>query len=97
MTLKENEIRVIKVNEAAVRELIFETIIENAQEYFNLSNTEDICYTIQMDIQTGNMICIAHEADIPEEKIDVDKIDKETEITTPSFFVSDRYISKFLT
>ena len=96
MTLKENEIRVIKVNEAAVRELIYETIIENSQLYFDLSDTEDICYEFQIDMQTGNLICIAHDADIPREKIDVDKIDKETEITAPSFFVSDRYITRFL-
>ena len=90
--LKENEVRVIKVGEAAIRELIYETIIENGPRYFDLPNNDNVCYEIQLDLQEGNMICIAHEVDIPQEEINVKKICDETEVTTQSFFASHRYI-----
>lgn len=96
MVLKENEIRVIKVSESAIRELIYETIIENGPRYFDLSKNDNVCYEIQLDLQRGNMICIAHEMDIPVEEINIEKIDNETGVTTQSFFVSNRYISKIL-
>ena len=94
--LKEKEVRVIKVGEAAIRELIYETIIENGPRYFDLSNNDNVCYEIQLDLQRGNMICIAHEMDIPQGEINVEKIDDETGVTTQSFFDSNRYISMIL-
>lgn len=95
--LKENEVRIIKVGEAAIRELIYETIIENGPRYFDLPNNDNVCYEIQLDLQRGNMICIAHEMDIPQEEINVEKIDDKTGVTTQSFFASNRYISMILT
>ena len=94
MRFKKNEIRVIKVEEQAIRELIYETILEKGHLYFDFPEKEHVCYDVMLDLQHGKMICVAHVEEIPFDSIDYVSLDEKIEVTTDSFFLKNCYVSK---
>ena len=94
--LKDNEIRVIKVGEEAIRELIYETIMEKGISYFNLPKKSHPKYHIHLDLNNCQMICVAETMNIPFESVNYDTIDEKIDITTDSFFTDNRYVSKYV-
>lgn len=94
--MQENEIRIIKVTENAIRELLYETIIENGRRYFDLPNDDEICYEIQLDLEKGEMLCAAFSTKLSHFELDrIEGLSSITE-TTSSFFSPKRHISFLL-
>ena len=90
--LKDHEIRVIKTGKDALLELIYETIIEKGHEYFDLSSEDEVSYDIQVDLQEGSLICVAHSICDPNTEIDIGRINEVIGVTTQSFFAPNKYV-----
>ena len=94
--LKNNEIRIIKVEEKAIRELIYETIMEKGNSYFNLPKNGNPVYHIYLDLKNGKMICMTEMMEIPFNSVNYESIDNMIDVTTDSFFVDNCYVSKYV-
>ena len=53
--LKDGEIRVIRVKEEAIREFLFEVLIEELEAYFDLLDGTTVFYEFGMDFDTRDM------------------------------------------
>lgn len=91
--LKKDEFRVIRVKEKAIRELIYETIIEKSKDLFKLPDINDVVFDFKLDLMNGDLICVAHkESDSQNNAFDFEPIEQEVEETTESLFGIDNYI-----
>ena len=90
--MKEKEIRVIRISKEAVKELLFESLMEKGAELFGLSKNHDAWFGMSWDEETGDLIYTANKEG---ESVDFDYILENVPITTESLFTSKpkRYIT----
>ena len=95
--LKDNEIRIIKINSDAVFELISELFTEKAEEYFDLfrGDLTRITVHVEWDRESNDILCAAWKRN-PRRKLNIDKIWDETPYTTDTLFQKGRYVNAWL-
>ena len=73
--LNDNECRVIRIKEDAIRELIYETIIEKGKDFFDLLDITRVSFEICFDMDARDLICVVHNRTYPLNKeVDFDQI-----------------------
>lgn len=87
--------KVISVKSDAVKELLFETLIEKKSMFFQLGskNTteEDIMLEMKLDDESGDLICAVFNF-CDHHKVDLDTIKKSIGYTTDTFFKKKRHM-----
>ncbi len=93
--LKKGEIRVISIGREAIYELLRETMMENAEQYFDLLDMKTVKFQMSWDSQTDLFTCIIHnDQNTPD--IDVQAIVQEIGITAETLFYKNRYKTIFV-
>ena len=95
--LKDNEIRIIKINGAAVFELISELFTERAEEYFDLfrGDLTKITVYVKWDRASNGVLC-AVQNEKSRKDLNLDKIWEQTPYTTDTLFQKGRYVNAWL-
>lgn len=88
--LKKDEARVIRINQDAIFELIYETFVEKSEQYFDLLDSTKVKLAFDWDQDKNEFTCVAHTRDL-QYQVDFESIAKEVGITTDSMFQSHRY------
>ena len=75
--------RVIRLSQDAVREFVYESILDKGEEFFDLLSTVNMPFEMEWDESTGDFIIAIHDGrdDIT---IDMEKAKKEIDYTTDS-------------
>ncbi len=94
-TIPEGKYRVIKIGKDALFELIYDSINEYAETYFDISDSTSIVKSFDINWETGEFIAIARN-DMGEEErlqfdIDTQKLLEKMEDTTDTMFTPGRY------
>ena len=91
-----NEIRIIRIDERAMHELLLEILVENSSEWFQLQgNSERIIFHMDWDKETNHLTYLAVPIDRVSE-VQSSKFQKKlrkSPITTPTLFAGNRYRS----
>ena len=91
---KINEIRIIRIDESAICELLLEVLMENSSEWFRLQgNSERIIFHMDWDKTTNHLSYLAVPIDRVSE-VQSSKFQKKlrkSPITTPTLFAENRY------
>lgn len=82
-----NELRVIKIGIDAIRELVYETIIEHLEDYFDLLSAVNKPCVIRWDEETGDLLFAISEKHMGD--LDYDKLNSILPYTTDSMFSPD--------
>lgn len=96
--IPDGKYRVIKISREALTELIYESITERQEEYFDVSDGTSIVKLCDMDWDRGELICIARsELDEDEEHFQFPGIDTavlmdKLKDTTDTMFSDGRFI-----
>ncbi|MFV0341819.1 MAG: hypothetical protein ACK5JH_02855 [Anaerocolumna sp.] len=61
--LKSNTCRVVKIDKEALFEVVYETMIERLEEYFDLIDSTTVISHHEFKYETGEYICIVNNAD----------------------------------
>ena len=80
--IPDNELRVIKVGMEAMRELLYETIMEHLNDYFDLLSAVNKPCIIRWDEETGDLLFSISEKRM--DNIDYDKLNSLLPYTTES-------------
>ena len=89
--IPKNELRVIKIGREAIRELVYETIIEHAGDYFDLLSAVDKPCVWRWDEESGDLLFAISEKDPVEiYHLDFDKLNELLPYTTDSMFTPHR-------
>ena len=91
--LKNDECRVIRINEDAVYELLRENMIDNGEEYFGSPNSK-FHYHWMRDNKTGDFVCFVSKKFINDYGFDL-VMEKVSNPTTESLYKPSRYVSIF--
>lgn len=94
--MKDNEFRVIKISKEALFEFIYESIIDNQEDFFDIKDGTKIMSHHDINFETGEYICIINNSnrnslDLRNE-IDIKKILANIADTTDSLYSPNRYI-----
>ena len=79
-----NELRVIKIGREAMRELVYETIIEHSGDYFDLLSTVNKPCVIRWDEETGDLLFSISEKRMDD--LDYDELNAILPYTADSLF-----------
>ena len=93
--LKDGEIRVIRVKEEAVREFLFEMLIEELEAYFDLLDGTTVFYKFGVDFDTRDMTFAVRDKKFLRPKSDFTKFEEIKDFvgeTTKTLFAPNRYI-----
>ena len=98
--LKKNEIRVIKVDQSAIKELLWETLMENGNEWLDIKeNSNHVVYHMFTDDSMKELVfyaCNMSSRDVPNFNAIDDYLKNNISITANSFFAledsGERYI-----
>ena len=95
--MDKNKVRLIKISEKALKELIYETFVEKQSELLDVEPTEVSDY-FEFDIENGEFIFCAIKSEDEEgnflslpREIDLKKVMKNITDTTDSVFSANRY------
>ncbi len=96
-TIPNGEYRVIKISKDAIFEFLYEKIIDNQEDFLDISDVTTISSCFDMNWETGEFICIAKNSqDDPKEAlnfdIDTQKLISKLEDTTTTLYADERYI-----
>ena len=80
--IPDNELRVIKVGMEAMRELVYETINERINDYFDLLSAVNKPCVIRWDEETGDLLFLISEKRM--DHLDYDKLNSVLPYTTES-------------
>ena len=91
--LQKDEVRIIRIPFSAVKEILFENLMDKGEKYFDTKVNEDNLFYMVFDDESGDLIYAVSK--FPE-KIDFDVLKKATEITAESLFTPDTqfYVTK---
>lgn len=84
-------VKIIKVSLDAVRELLYESIIENSEEFFDLSENENVSITMEVNFESGSMICVAHAPELLRKEFELKRLSDIMDDTASSFFEGNPY------
>ncbi|MCL2509231.1 MAG: hypothetical protein FWF05_08660 [Oscillospiraceae bacterium] len=100
--LEKDKIRIIKINKEALWEFIYESVIDNLEEFFDISDCTTVTSHFDINFENGNFICLINNTDdlartepakvlqLPEE-IDLESLLNNMEDTTESLYQPDRF------
>lgn len=97
-TIPDGEYRVIKVSKDAIFEFLYEKIIDNQEDFLDISDVTTISSCFDMNWETGEFICVAKNSpdDLKEvlnfDNIDTQKLISKLEDTTTTLYDDNRYI-----
>ena len=88
--------RVIKIGKEALFEFIYESIIDNQENFFNVSDGTSIVTSFDIDWEKGELICVARNEYAENEhlqfEIDTKKLLSKLKNTTDTLYNDNRYI-----
>jgi len=91
--LKNNELRVIRIGEDAIRELILEHFMENGAQYFDLLDVTKVFFSGYFDMDERDLICAVYDENsdfkkdfLGEKKLDFSEISDIVGETTTSLY-----------
>ena len=97
--MRSGECRVISVNREAVREWLFETVLEKKEMLFELEcckeEQTDLLLSVKWDDVTGDLICVMSLFD-DHQRIDLDRIKCDVRYTTETLFKQNRHVTYLL-
>ena len=97
--MRSGECRVISVNREAVREWLFETVLEKKEMLFALERRKeeqtDLLLSMKWDDVTGDLICVISRFD-DHQRIDLDRIKCDVRYTTETLFKQNRHVTYLL-
>ena len=85
--IPDNELRVIKIGTEALRELVYETIIDRLNDYFDLLSASNKPCVMRWDDETGDLLFSISEKRMDD--LDYDKLNSILPYTTESLFSPD--------
>ncbi|MEZ3496288.1 MAG: hypothetical protein K1V97_01790 [Lachnospiraceae bacterium] len=97
-TIPNGACRIIKIGKDAIFELIYETIIDNAECFFDVDGCTKIVTGFDMDWDKGELICTAYSAESKDNQsclqsfLDTEKLMSVLKNTTDTMFDENRYI-----
>lgn len=94
--IPDGKYRVIKIGKDAVYEAMREYFMDNAEVFFDISDSTTAVTRFDIDWDKGEFICIARN-ELPENEhlqfdIDTDKLFSRLENTTDTLFSRNRYV-----
>ena len=92
--LKPNIVRVMRIREDAIRELVYETIIDKGEFIFDLLDSTKVVFDISFDMDNKDLICVVHDENSFKEygSVDFSKISSVVDETATSVYSRKRYI-----
>jgi hypothetical protein len=96
--LEQDKYRIIKIGKEALYEFVYESFVDNQEEYLNVDSIE-VIDSFDIDFANGNFIFMVHKSEdenenvipLPKE-IDLKKLLKDMQDTTHTMFGDNRYI-----
>ena len=91
---KPNIVRVMRIREDAIRELVYETIIDKGEFIFDLLDSTKVVFDISFDMDNKDLICVVHDENSFKEygSVDFSKISSVVDETATSVYSRKRYI-----
>lgn len=92
--IKPNVLRVMRIKEDAIRELVYETFMEKGRSMFDMFDNSKIVFDISFDMDAKDLICAIHDENSFREygSVDFEKISSVVEETATSVYSSKPYI-----
>lgn len=92
--LKPNVLRVMRIKEDAIRELVYETFMEKGRTMFDMFDNSKVVFDISFDMDAKDLICAIHDENNFREygSVDFEKISSVVEETATSVYSSKPYI-----
>ena len=92
--MKNNELRVMRIKEAAIREFVYEMLTEHGENIFNIPDITKVSIQTYFDMQERDLICVVHNRkSFPmNEFVDFDAISDLVGETTCTVFTSKPYV-----
>lgn len=93
--LKPNVLRVMRIKEDAIRELVYETIMEKGEFIFDLLDSTTVIFEISFDMDAKDLICAIHNEKSCWNQcgsVDFDKISSLIEETATSIYSPKPYV-----
>lgn len=95
-TIPEGKYRIIKIGKDALTEFIYESIIDNQESFFDVTDGTKIVTRFEMNWDTGELICVARNEYSENEHLQFDIDTKELmsklQDTTNTMYADNRYI-----
>ncbi len=95
-TIPENKYRIIKIGKDAIYEILREYIIDNEEEFFDVTDGAEIVTHFDINWDTGEFICVTRnnygENEHLQCNIDTTKLLSKLQDTTQTMFEDKRYI-----
>ncbi len=95
-TIPEGKYRIIKIGKDALFEFIYESIIDNQECFFDVTDGTKIATRFDINWDTGELICVARSEYAEDEHlqfgIDVRKLMSRLQETTSTMYDDNRYI-----
>ena len=95
-TIPDGKYRVIKIGKDALFEFIYESIIDNQESFFDVTDGTKIATKFEINWDTGELICIARSSCGENEHlqfdIDAKELMSKLQDTTNTLYADNRYI-----
>ncbi len=95
-TIPEGKYRIIKIGKDAIYEILREYIIDNQEEFFDVTDGTKIVTYFDINWDTGELICIARndygENEHLQSNIDTAELLSKLQDTTKTLFTDKRYV-----
>lgn len=95
--IPKNKYRIIKISENALLEFLFESVIDNQKEFFDVSDETTIVTCFDIDWENRSFVCVARN-ELEEEEhlqfpdINTEKLLLKLKDTTSTLYMGNRYI-----
>lgn len=94
--IPQGKYRIIKIGKDALYEFIYESIIDNQECYFDITDGTKIVTNFDMDWDTGEFICVARNLKDENEHlqcdIDIKKLLSKLQDTTDTIYAENRFV-----
>lgn len=95
-TIPEGKYRVIKIGKDALAEFIYESIMDNLECFFDITDGTKIVTGCEINWDAGELICVARNVSSENERlqfdIDVNELMLKLQNTTNTMYAENRYI-----
>ncbi len=94
--IPDNKYRIIKIGKEAIFEFLYESVLEKAESFFNVSDGTTVVAEFDIDWEKGEFICIARNEHSENENlqfdVDTSGLLSKIEKTTDTLFNDNRYV-----
>lgn len=98
--LKKGELRIIQIDENAIFELLKETMMENASEYFDVLDVTKVTFEMKWLKESGQFICAVYDSghcpSNPDVFLDLAELGDQVGLTTRTLYGKHRYKTLYL-